>query len=248
MKLKEIFDQLTYGELSQLSIGGDEQGTISPANYSRILAHVNLGLTALYKRFPIKEGRVVVQLVPPRTDYPIESRYAAANPRSREAVRYVLDTPQARFKDDILKIERVYGETGYEFSLNDLNDWYSLRTPTATTLHVPFAIVSPSTELPEALVTETLEIAYRANHPILVAEDGDIDPEEVNIELPYSHLEPLLLFVASRVHTPIGMQGEGAGANIYMQKYEMACQQIEQLNLRRDQDSQSDRLRRNGWV
>ena len=44
MTLQEIFDQLTYGELSQLSMGGSEAGIIDESNYSRILVHVNLGL------------------------------------------------------------------------------------------------------------------------------------------------------------------------------------------------------------
>ena len=51
MKLKEVFDQLTYGELSQLSIGGQAQGEITEENYARVVAHVNLGLSAIYKRF-----------------------------------------------------------------------------------------------------------------------------------------------------------------------------------------------------
>jgi hypothetical protein len=248
MKLQEIFDQLSFGELSQLSIGGGEAGEINASNYERILAHVNLGLMALYKRFPIKEGQITLGLIPDQTDYLINSRFAVANTRSRETVRYILDTPSNKFQDDILKIERVYADSGYEFSLNNLDDPYAVMTPLATTLRVPEAIVTPPTDLADELKTDDLKIVYRANHPLLLAEDGDIDPEEVEVELPYSHLEPLLLFVASRVHTPIGMQAEGGGANIYIQKYELACQELERLNLRVDQGSQQSRLVQRGFV
>lgn len=257
MTLQDIFDQLTFGELAQLSIGGGEAGQISAANYKRVVAQVNLGLTTLYKRFALKENALVVQLIDGRTDYPIHSRHAQHNDWSEESQRFIEDAIDAPFKDDVLKIERVYGESGHEFALNDLNDLYALLTPSATLLRVPIEIVSRQPALPEPLVTSTLRVVYRANHPLIRVDDGHVDingsedyvhPDEIELELPYSHLEPLLLFVACRMHTPTGMSEQGNIGNVYMQKYELACQQIEQLNLRVDQGSQSNRLTRSGWV
>lgn len=248
MNLKEIFDQLTYGELSQLSIGGNEAGKIDCDNYDRVLPHVNLGLMALYKRFPLKEGMVKIQLAAPRTDYPIHSQYAVSNTYSGEPVKFVLDSVNAPFTDDINKIERVYAESGYEFVLNDLDNEYALVTPTATMLRVPEVIVGPPVELDDLLKTSTLKIAYRASHRLIINDEGSLDPEDEEIELPYTHLEALLLFIAARMHTPVGMTDQGNTGNLYLQKYEMACQQIEQQNLRVDQGSQSTRFQRNGWV
>lgn len=248
MKLKEIFDQLTYGELSQLSIGGGEAGEIAPKNYDRMLAHINLGLTALYKRFPLKEGRLTLALQQGRLTYPINSKYAVSSRTSREPVRYIEDTTTEPFKDDIHKIERVYGTSGIEFGLNDIEDPFSMHTPTAAVLRVPASIVTPPTELDDQLKTTTLTVVYRANHALIVGDGEDLDPESVEIELPYSHLEPLLYFVAARVHTPTGMTNEANMGNTYAAKYEQACQEIETRNLRVDQGSQPDRLTRNGWV
>ena len=248
MKLKEIFDQLTYGELSQLSIGGSEAGAIAPANYDRLVAHINLAMTALYKRFPIKEGRLLVALQPGRLTYPISSKFAVSNRSSREPVRFILDTLAEPFMDDIHKIERIYTTGGHEFGLNDLEDVYAMMTPTATVLRVPADIVLPPIELNDELRTTQLEVVYRANHIRLLADGIDLDPEIVEVELPYSHLEALLYFVAARMHTPTGMMNETNMGNSYMAKHEQACQQIETLNLRIDQGSQSNRLGRNGWV
>lgn len=246
MKLQEIFNQLTYGELSNLSIGGGEEGVISEENWDRVIAHINLGLTALYKRFPLKERRIVIELLQNKMVYPITSAYAESNTRSNET-KYILDIGDP-FKDDILKIENVYTDTGYEFGLNDLANKYSVFTPTATTLRIPEEIVNQALTLPPELHTNTLDLVYRANHPQIVQGYSYFDPETYEVELPYSHLEPLLLFVASRVNNPIGMTNEFHAGNSYAAKYEMACQQLEQVNLRVDQGAQNSNFQRGGWV
>ncbi len=248
MNLKEVFDQLTYGELSQLSIGGGEAGVISEANYPRVLAHVNLGLTALYKRFPLKEGRLTIELQTGMTTYPINNNFAVGNTKSTEPVKFILDSTAAPFLNDIHKIERVYTSLDYELGLNDESDPYSLFTPSALVLRVPAEVVGGSVDLPDELKTETLELVYRANHPKIDVGFGFFEPELVELELPVSHLEPLLLYVASRVHTPTGMTNEANLGNTYFAKYEAACQQLEMVNLRVDQGSQNSRLYRNGWV
>lgn len=248
MKLQEVFDQLTHGELSQLSIGGNEAGVIAPANYNRLVPHVNLGLTALYKRFPLKEGRLILELQSGRTTYPIHSKYAVSSRTSREAVRYIKDSSAEAFKDDIHKIERVYTAKGFEFGLNDEADPYGMFTPSATVLRVPADVAAQVISLPDELKSPRVELVYRANHPLIVADGADLEPDVIELELPYSHLEPLLLYIASRVHTPTGMTNETNMGNTYFAKYEASCQQLEAVNLRVDQGGQADRLHRNGWV
>jgi hypothetical protein len=248
MKLQEVFDQLTYGELSQLSIGGNEAGAISPTNYNRLVPHVNLGLTQLYKRFPLKEGRLMLELQSNRTVYPIHSKYAVSSRSSREPVRYIKDSLSAPFKDDIHKIEKVVASSGYEFSLNDESDEYGMFTPSATVLRISLDVVDQVMDLPDELKTEQVEIVYRANHPLIVADGADLEPDMLELELPYTHLEPLLFFIASRVHTPTGMTNEANLGNTYAAKYEAACQLLEIKGLNVDQGSQNSRLERNGWV
>lgn len=248
MKLSEIFTQLTYGELSQLNLGGAEAGEISAANYPRIIPHVNLGLTALYKRFMLKEGRLTIALQTGRSTYPLISTYAVANRRSRETAPFIMDTTAEPFQDDIHKVESVYTDYGYEMGLNDESDVYSCFTPSAHILRVPSAVVAESFDLPEKLKTTSLTVVYRANHPPIVIKEGLFDPTRIEVELPYSHLEPLLLFIASRVNNPIGMTNEFHAGNSYAAKYEASCMQLEQTNLRVDQGSQNTKLEKGGWV
>ena len=248
MKLTEVFAQLTYGELSQLNIGGAEQGEINEDNYDAILAHINLGLTALYRRFPLKEGRLKLSLVPGRMTYPLTIAYAVNNSRSKEPVRFIVDLPTEKFIGDVLKVEQVRTSTGYELALNDGSDMFSVFTPSASVLRVPEAIVSQSANLPDQLRTSTLEVVYRANHPILSQETPRFNVETCELELPYSHLEALLFFVASRVNNPIGMVNEFNAGNNYAAKYEQACMALEEANLRVDQGAQFDKLHTKGFV
>jgi len=246
MTLQEVFDQLTYGELAQLNIGGAGAGVINETNYARVLSHVSLGLTSIYKRFALKEGRVTVQLVPTISTYALSRKFAVTNTRSREPIKYLMDSAMEPFQDDLLKVEQVITDLGFELAVNDKSNPYSVMTPAATTLRVPLPVVLSAKDLPAQLKTETLEVVYRANHFKLIAED--IDPELVQLELPDAYQEALLYFVASRVNNPIGMTNEFNAANSYSAKYEQACQQLEFQNLQVDQGSSGNKLYDRGWV
>jgi hypothetical protein len=248
MKLQEIFDQLTYGELSNLAIGGSAEGEISEANYPRILAHINLGLTALYRRFPLKEGSVRIQLQPNQIAYHVHSDYAVGNRRARASVKYVQDSITSPFSDDILKIEKAFTDTDIELELNNSLNTYSVMTPTSNTIRVPEVLVDGSLDTNDDLYTTGLMLFYRANHSKLVVTQGLFDPARIDVELPQTHLEPLLLYVASRVNNPIGMTNEFNAGNNYAAKYEASCQRLEIENLRVDQGSQGNRLHSKGFV
>lgn len=239
MKLSDVFSQLTYGELSQLNLGGAESTGISSANYPVVLSHVNLGLTALYSRFALKEGRLTFALEAGRVSYPLDTN---------EDVTFVDELGTAEFADDIHKIEGVFTDGGVELALNDKTDVYSCFTSNAITLRVPKDIVNKAVGLPEELLTDNLLVTYRANHPSIPYRGVAFNPSKVYLELPNSHLEALLYFVASRVNNPIGMTNEFHAGNSYAAKYEKACQLLELKDMQIDQGSQSNRLVANGWV
>lgn len=251
MKLLDIFNQLSHGEFSQMNLSGgldENPGEIKPAYYNTVLSHVNLGLTALHKRFNLKEGRVLLELQPGMFSYSFRSAYAKSNTFSLEPVKYIDDTKWEPFRDNLLKIERVYTESNYELGLNDLSDRYSLFTSSDTVLRVPDLIVNKDMSLHKSLITDTLTVVYRANHFIVNEDNGGDDPEDMEIDLPYTHLEALLYFIASRVHNPMGMQNEFHSGNSYAAKYEQECMRLEEHNLRIDQGSQNTRFYDRGWV
>ena len=236
MKLSDIFTQLAHGELIQLPLIDSGTGLIAASKHASVVSHVNMGLTALYTRFNLKENRLSFALRPPQVNYPLTS------------IEDIRSLGEDEFNDDILKVERVYTAGGVELSLNDASDLYGCSTPSAAVLRVPLAIVTKAPGLPDDLLTDTLEVAYRANHPIIVYAANGFNPGRIEMELPHTHLAALLLYVASRVHNPIGMSNEFHAGNSYYAKYEAACTRLENDGLDVDQGSQNTRAQRNGWV
>ena len=238
MKLSEVFSQLATGELSQLNVVDSVTGEIAEAKYGQLVNHVNMGLTALYKRFLLKENRLKITLETSRINYPLNTD---------STLRFGVETGSEDFEDDILKVERVYTDDEYELGLNDASDPYSCFNTSMTTIRVPSAIAGRSTDMPEKYLTYGLTVVYRANHPIIVM-GSSFDPARVDLELPYSHLEPLIFYIASRVNNPIGMTNEFHAGNSYAAKYEKSCAEIESKNIQIDVGSQNDRLASKGWV
>lgn len=237
MKLSEVFDQLAYGELSQVSLVDSGTGLIKTTKYPALVGHANLGLTALYTRFNLKENRMLLPLRAGQISYPL---------RSDEDIR--VEYGAEDFDNDILKVEKVMTDAGIELGLNDGSDPYGCMTPSALVLRVPLVVVNKGPDLPEDLMTDSLEVVYRANHPKLVYSATGFNPANIELELPPSHLDPLLLYIASRVHNPIGMSNEFHAGNSYYAKYEAACARLENSGLEVDQGSQNTRAGRNGWV
>lgn len=246
MTLQDIFNALSSGELSQMSIGGKDAGVIDSQNRNKILPHINLGLTALFKRFRLKEGELTIQLKPDKLKYVLSSEFAFSQTGPNA---YILDT-ESPFTDDLLKVEEVFTELGFVLPLNDAMQAHSVYTPRMNTLVVPALIVNRSNDLPDELKTGQLKLRYRANHTKITYDPAfdysyvDGDP----LELPDAYLEALLYFVASRVNNPIGMTNEFHAGNSYMMKYEQECQRLEAENYQLDMTPTNSRLRRNGWV
>ncbi len=249
MKLQEIFDSLTYGELSNLAIGGLEQGAIQPARYKQVVNHINLGMTALHKQFALKEEYVVLALQPGMSEYLLHSNYAVGGFGTGKP-KYILDSRANPFMDNIIKISKVETENGYELNLNDPTDPYSVITPKHDKIIVPLDLVNPVTQdLSEEYITTTLKIYYQANAIPLNQDNGMNEPEDTEVDLPYAFLPALLYFIGNRANTPTGSgQIEGNMGGIYYKKYLDECNRLKGDGIDIDGAGQSSRLREKGWV
>jgi hypothetical protein len=238
MLLAEIFEQLSHGELGKLFIGGIDDEGINVNSHPELVAHINLGLLELHKRFPIKIKEIAIQQYSTITEYYLQEKYAT-NSGSAESPLYLLDTPNELFKANVLKIEKVTttnAEITGNMPLNDSANDDSIYTTAYNTLKVP----TPND-------VDILTVSYRASHDLLIG-DG-IDPDTTEIEIPYSLLDPLLLFVASRVHanTP-SLDGQQNDSMLFLQKYEASIALVEQHSLIENTHTTNTKLDDNGWV
>lgn len=235
MTLDDIFNALSYGELRQLYKGTGDSGLIGVNDRAQIISSISLGLTELYKRFLLKEGRITIERVPGVYTYSLTRDYAESNTASTQPHKYIKDLSNP-FMDDLLKVHCLYDELGEEIAMNDIGDKQAIRTTSLNTLLIPGALESP-----------TVEVVYHADHPALDVRLGIANPRAQFIELPKAYLDALLLYVASRVFNPMGAGGEFHEGNNYAAKFEGACALLDSKGLEIDTYGSEERFALNGW-
>ncbi|MCM2973734.1 hypothetical protein [Larsenimonas suaedae] len=234
MQLDDIFDALGSSELSQLSLGSETDMGVARESEVKLLPHINLGLTALHKRFKLREGRIRVLRKPGREQYVLTAAHAmsAQGVGSRDAY---IDDAERTFENDLLKIEQVLDPNGCPVPLNDENMPGGLRTLSVNTLVMPATFAHPY-----------VTVVYRANHPQLKPTNATAI-RKMEIDLPFSHLEALLFFIASRVFNPMGASEGFHEGNNYASKYERACLALENGGYQLENQFEDHRFHRNGW-
>lgn len=234
MKLADLFEHLSYGVLAQLNISGNDTG-IKNRDFPKITSHINLGLTSLYTRFPLRKDEIQVQLNSGIETYYLRNQYASSNVASAEPIKYLLDTVGSPFGNNVLRIEAIYNDEDEELVLNDEHTDTTIWTPNFDTFKVQ-----------EPVDGDVLLVSYRANHEKLVV-TAATDADSVEIILPEYLLEALSLFVASKVVNPIGKEGP-ALANNYFVQYETMLRNIEMAGMVNKELHAYDALKENGWV
>ena len=251
MNLQDIYNQLSYGELRLLFIGGDDiddvnQG-MSTAQFTQLLPTIDLGLIALYKRFCLKEGEFTLNLQTGQSTYALQHDYAQSNTASPASVKFIDDTAFP-FTGELFKVERVYGTylaEQYKVPINEIDNPLAVRTPSHNFLTLP----TDTIKAPWLLETTALKVFYRTGHPKIDSNVANIAPLVTDIELPATYLEALCFFVASRISNPLGMQpGAQHEGNNYFQRYEQECALLRQQNYEIDDFTDSDKFAARGFA
>lgn len=247
MKLKYILQQLTVGEFSQVNFGSGP-GVIDENSYTTLMAHLNLALSALYKRFKIKEGFINVKLDESIDLYTLNSKHSFLTPVLPGVPKYLLDTPSNPFINNANKIERIVSMQGADFPLDVPNNKFSFRMVSLNSFIAPPAVFKEQSALDERYKGDVVTVYYRVGHTPLTDRVVFVEPEVTEIDIPDIYVEALLYFIASRVHNPIGMSNEFHEGNNYAAKYEAECQRLESKGLQMNDSLDLSRFTRNGWV
>lgn len=229
MKLDTIFNDLVYGELSAHAVAMN--GQIEDKDKPKIIAHINAVLTELYSRFPLLTKELVVIQNSAVTEYHLHSDYAVSNTESKKPIKYILDTDEAPFKDDLLRIENIFDETGDCLLINSDSACKIALTPAQDVM-----------EIPNPVDTNALFVIYRAKHPLVTLDTTEL-------LLPEQFRTALLAYVASRVYAGGTAQEHASLSMALYQKYELFCVQQELYGMvNKHETSLNKKPSLGGWI
>ena len=205
MKVSDALQELCYGELNTHRLA--ESGAISPENYSRMIHHLNMGLLALYTRFPLLVKELTLQQKSWITVYKLKKEHAVTD--LSDEVKYIIDSRFDPFIGDLIRVEEVSDEVGDVVELNSTDHTKVALTPSMDTL-----------EIPNPTDTNVLFVTYRAKHPQLVNVDSEI-------LLPQHLLGALYAYTGMRVYAGGTSQEQLTKGAELESKYERICQKME---------------------
>jgi hypothetical protein len=221
MKLNYIFSQLETSELKQLNCIDPVTGKIKADQHQGIVDVMNQGMVDLHTRFDLKIGKVTV---------PIDSAV--------ELYDMTKFDPQVRGR--FLQLHKVTDERGCDLRVND----FSQR---GLNFRSQFIF-----EVPEHLRTvhplRQAVILYRSLPTKIGDCYGDIDPEMIEVELPVAYVWALCLYVASRLHTPVGLQDGTYRVNAFLGLFQAECKRLEEVGMDMDFQQDVNHLRKGGWA
>lgn len=237
MNLASIFQQLSYGHLSELAIGGTGSGSIPVAHIPKLTHRVDQALVALYTRFPLRIRALEIETVDGLFQYPLRVRHAQTS-GIVEPVKFIKDSLANQFTGDVLKVHAIYDrqDKDRELPLNRRNDELSWFTSTFDTLQMGYPVTG-----------NRYSVEYRARHDAL--EINPADPAAVEVAIPTELVPALLAHVAGNVYGGMSMEGATAKGQALLAEFENQCSMHEATNTW-DQHHEPfrDPIKVGGWV
>lgn len=221
MRLSTIFSQMETTELNQLSCVDTTTKKIKPDKYQAIVDVMNQGLVDLNTRFKFQLGKVVVPIDPAIAEYDLTKFDSQV---------------QGRF----MQLHDVKDECGNTIPVNTFTD-RGVNFRSALLMEVPDYLRRVH---PLRVVT----VEYRALPRKIQDCFGDIDPEMIEVDLPVMYVWALCLYVASRLHTPVGLQDGTYRTNAFLGLYNAECNRLEEGGFDLDFQQDMGHFRRGGWA
>lgn len=232
MNLSQYLTELSYKELSNLSLADSGSGTIKPEKIPFVVSCVNEALLRLYSRFILKEKSLVIELRDYLSEYHLDVSHTISQGHVSED-RYIIDGEHP-FTGDLIKVLEVYDEHGLRVPLNNASNVLSVFTPRVDVLQVPNPFQ----------YGDVLSLNYQAKHPPL---NFHKNPYQ-KIELPDNLFGALSAYVAYSIYSTLNTTEATGAAQKYMQMYAALVQETVETDTANSSISQdSSRFYANGW-
>ena len=113
MELEELLCALSIGELSNLSMSNEGDGTIVDDKKMAIVAYANTGLKRLYSRFLLIEKALLLRQQAGITYYHLKKGFSVfTHDPLKVDVPYILDSEMEPFFGDVARVLSVWDEDG----------------------------------------------------------------------------------------------------------------------------------------
>lgn len=221
MRLSTIFSQLETSELNQLSCIDKVTKKIQPEKYQAIVDVMNQGLVDLNTRFKFQVGKVTVPIDP-------------------AVGMYDLAQFDKQVRGRFMQLHNVTDEFGNTLPVNDFTD-RGVTFRSAMIMEVP-------AYLRQVCPVRVVTVEYRSLPKRIGDCFGDIDPEMTDVDLPVMYVWALCLYVASRLHTPVGLQDGTYQTNAFLGLYNAECNRLEEAGMDLSFQQDMGQFRRGGWA
>jgi hypothetical protein len=219
MKIADLFRELSFGELSNLSISDSGSGQIKADKHPQVIKYTNDGLADLYSRFVLSEKELLIEQVEGITKYHLTLKHTVSAGEAPDEL-YIKDAADP-FQDDLIKVLQVWDMAGCQLPLNDVGSSTSLFTPQHNVIQVP----TPAAGEPMAVI-------YQAKAKKLSdVANGATDLLDQEFELPVIFENALQNYIAHKVFFHIGGAENLVKSQGYLSTYEAICRGVEQRDL-----------------
>lgn len=231
MTLRELLKELSLGELSNLAVGIEGYGLIRDDKIPNVVSMVNEALLRLYSKFILKKNILYLELNEHTTEYHLDSKHAYSNPESID--KYVQDSFDHPFKDDLIKVLDVMTYSGKHLPLNNRTEEWSVYTPSFNVLQISYPRWG-----------QVLTVVYQARHPTLYPDQLDDE-----VDCPDVLLGALKAYVAQLYYGNMNTQDAVANAQKYSNIYNTIIADVLAQDLVSVTYSQtSSKFHKNGFV
>lgn len=235
MKLGEIFQNLSHGPMGNLALLGEGSGVIPEASYPRLTALLNSALGSLYSKFRLSQKTLILQAQEGMYLYYLRPQFSLYSgiPGS---VKYILDTFDEPFLDDIQRIELISDSDGNQYDINN-------RTAISGTVFVP---AFDCIQLLEPVAGAQYTVEYRATHAKIPLGNTDM---ELDIQVPSAYLETLLTEMAGKHYRSMNGQDNTLKGQEFLSESANLVSEHQQNNTDlASQSSTNMRPKINGWA
>jgi hypothetical protein len=239
MKLSTVFDSLRYGALKGQAIAR-EGAEIEPINYPRLITCINAAISILYGRYKLKYGEIILRLVEGKSIYEIHSDYADANTESTQPIKWIVDSVNSPFTDDLIRVHVVTLDDGTNLGINDSTDCLSISTPTYNSIQIPLEVIKTIN------IINSLSIIYEAS-PEMITPSSEVDPKISEVLLPDSMLEAASYYAAGKFMEQSSAQDKSIKAQEFFTKYEQKCSELEFYGMVNTDQSSNINIGLNEW-